>query len=128
MKKLILVLLVVLSYEASAQVLFYENKLLKDSVGILVPQKPGQEFKFTSVSGTTAFRDTASFTTSATRVAVYIAGATGADYYVATPRSQTDVLPTANDILLCQPKTDSLVVTRLTSGTSGLRFAFIRMK
>jgi len=72
--------------------------------------------------------DTASFTTTATRLAVYLAGTTGASIFSVNIRGQADVLPVADDIVRYQPVTDSLVVTRAVGTTSGLQISWTKLK
>jgi hypothetical protein len=82
-----------------------------------------------SISGSSSVRGSDAFSTTATRRAVYIAGATSSDYYVATPKSSDGlVLPVAGDLLSVYAKTDSLIVTRAAGTTSGLGFNYIRIK
>lgn len=74
-------------------------------------------------------RGTASFTTTGVRAAVYIAGAQGTDFYVATPIAASGTtLPVAGDLLAVYAKTDSLIVCRAAGTTSGLSFNWIRLK
>lgn len=82
----------------------------------------------TTVEG---MRDTASFTTTATRAAVYIAGATANDIYVVAIKGNTtalDYVPVAGDLLSWRAKADSLIVNRAAGTTSGLTFSYIRFK
>lgn len=69
----------------------------------------------------------ASFSTTDTRLAIYVPGATSGDIFVVSP-SGADAAPSANDVLRCYAKTDSVVVNRLASGTSGLTVNYIRVK
>jgi hypothetical protein len=76
----------------------------------------------------TLVSDTASFTTSATRLAVYVVGTTGTSIFSVNIRGQADVLPVADDLCRYQPKTDSLVVTRVAGTTSGLQISWTKLK
>lgn len=69
----------------------------------------------------------ASFTTTGTRLAIYVPGAASTDIFVVSPAG-ADAAPSANDVLRCYAKTDSVVVNRLASGTSGLTVNYIRVK
>ena len=85
-----------------------------------------------AISGTVYVRDSVSFTTSETRVAKYIAGATSADVYVVTPQapasSGSGGRPVAGDLTNAFPKTDSVVFMRAAGTTSGLTVYFLRIK
>jgi hypothetical protein len=82
-----------------------------------------------SITGSQYNSGSSSFTTTATRKAIYIAGATSSDCYVVTPKSSDGlVLPVPGDLLSVYAKTDSLIVTRAAGTTSGLGFNYIRIK
>jgi len=82
-----------------------------------------------TITGTAAMRGNASFTTSATRVAVYIPGTTSNDYFMIQPVAGTaSTRPVADDFCTSFPKADSLVVQRAVGTTSGLSFDWIRIK
>ena len=67
-------------------------------------------------TGSASIRGTATFTTTAVRVAVYVAGTAANDVVVCTPTLST-VVTTTN--LTAYAKTDSLIFLRGASGTSG---------
>jgi hypothetical protein len=77
--------------------------------------------------GSTSLRGSAAFTTTATRLAIYLPGTTTSHFFVASP-SGADAAPSANDVLRVYAKTDSLIVNRLASGTSGLVINYIRIQ
>jgi hypothetical protein len=82
-----------------------------------------------SITGNTLLRDTSAFTTTGTRVAIYIAGATSTDQYQVTARHSGDSLPAEHgDDLAYWAKTDSVIVTRPAGGTSGLKFGWLRIR
>ena len=74
--------------------------------------------------------DTSAFTTTATRAAVYIAGALSTDKYTVSHRnaSGTETLPVADDQMSYYAKADSLIVLRQAGTTSGLKFSYSRFK
>jgi len=80
------------------------------------------------VSASTSFRDTAAFSTTATRLAIYYPGTTGIDNYQVSIRGDSDALPVAGDLLRAWAKTDSLVVTRAAGTTSGLKINILHTK
>ena len=85
-----------------------------------------------SLGGTKYLRDSAAFSGTGQKIAIYIQGATKNDYYVATPGGVAGsgtayTAPSANDILMVYPKTDSLIIYRPASGTSGLKVYYMRM-
>jgi len=73
-----------------------------------------------------AWNGTASFSLQTTRKAVYVPGTETDMRFLATPSGDGE--PTANDILRCYVKTDSVIVYRLASGTSALSFTWMRIK
>jgi hypothetical protein len=93
---------------------------------------PGGTFNLNadgSWATSTMVRGTTTFTTTSTRKALYIAGATSSDYYVVSPISASGTtLPVAGDLLAVYAKTDSLIVCRAAGTTSGLGFNYIRIK
>ena len=73
--------------------------------------------------------DTAAFTTTATRMAIYIPGCRDNQIWDATPRKpHATLLPVAGDFIAVAPKWDSLVVKRAAGTTSGLKFNYWRVK
>jgi hypothetical protein len=73
--------------------------------------------------------DTAAFTTTATRMAIYIPGCRENQIWDATPRKpHATLLPVAGDFIAVAPKWDSLVVKRAAGTTSGLKFNYFRIK
>jgi len=73
--------------------------------------------------------DTAAFTTTATRAAVYIVGCRDNQIWDASPRRAANTgLPVAGDLLDASPKWDSLIVKRAAGTTSGLKFNYFRVK
>ena len=68
--------------------------------------------------------DTTAFTTTGLRVALYEKGMTTTGSAAAFPRYTTDITPTAADVQLaawCKP--DSIIIHRISSGTSGLKIS-----
>ena len=85
--------------------------------------------KWVAMSGLTVSVGSGTFSGTDTRKAVYISGALLTDYCVVTPSNANGTsLPTAGDILMVYMKTDSLIVTRPVSGTSGLTFHYLRVR
>jgi hypothetical protein len=73
--------------------------------------------------------DTAAFTTTATRMAIYIPGCRENQIWDATPRKpHATLLPVAGDFLAASPKWDSLIVKRAVGTTSGLKINYFRIK
>jgi hypothetical protein len=82
-----------------------------------------------AVTGTALTRGQSAFTTTATRKAIAITGATANDYYIVSPVAVDHVtLPIAADFVACFAKTDSLIVMRPAGTTSALKFNYIRLK
>ena len=74
-------------------------------------------------------RNSSTFSTTATRAAIYIAGAASTDVYVVSPNAvDAFTLPVAGDLCNGFAKTDSLVVQRAVGTTSNLGFSYIRIK
>jgi hypothetical protein len=88
--------------------------------------KAGAATFASSVAGSTALRDTSSFTTTATRKAVYVSGLTSTANVSVSHRNLTgsDTLPVADDQLSYYVKVDSLIVLRQAGTTSGQKFSF----
>ena len=73
--------------------------------------------------------DTSSFTTTATRKAIYLKGVLTSDKFGATPRdvdagNGSESLPVAGDLLKVVVKTDSIIILRAAGTTSGLKFEY----
>lgn len=93
---------------------------------------------FMSASGTTGtsyarFADTSSFATPTGLFtkAIYVPGATTKDVYALTKRviaGTSTAKPTDTTTLFYMAKTDSLIVMRDDTTTSGLKFSWIRVK
>ena len=82
-----------------------------------------------TMTGNSNVRGSGSFTTSATRVAISIPGATSSDYYLVRGIAGDDhARPVAGDLLNCIAKTDSLIVMRAAGTTSGQGFTYLRIK
>jgi hypothetical protein len=82
-----------------------------------------------TLMGGAKLRDTSAFTTTATRLAISIPGATGNDVYAVSVRSaDAFTLPGAGEFLSYFAKTDSLIIMRNTGTTSGLKVSYIRVK
>ena len=79
--------------------------------------------------GTSITRGSGAFTTTSTRCAVAITGATSTDYYIVRGiASDQYTRPVAGDLLNCFAKTDSLIVMRAAGTTSGQGFTYFRIK
>jgi len=76
-------------------------------------------------TGSSSIRGTATFTTTGTRVAVYVPGTASTDIVVVTPTGSA-VVTTTNLTVLA--KTDSIVIFRGSSGTSGAVMNWILMR
>lgn len=73
--------------------------------------------------------DTASFTTTATKKSIYIAGVSNNDVFVVSAKMGAPATRIGTgEQLGWYARTDSLVVTRTTGTTSGLSFSYIRFK
>jgi hypothetical protein len=70
-------------------------------------------------------RGSDAFTTTATADTVTITGATSSDYYWVTPKGSSI---TSNDVLSVTAGTNTLIVNRPASGTSGLGYNWLRRK
>ena len=82
-----------------------------------------------NLTGNVLIDDSTMFYGTDVRKAKYIAGATATDIYIVTPRSADGlVAPLATDLCGVFAKTDSLILMRSASGTSGLVVNFIRHK
>jgi hypothetical protein len=77
------------------------------------------------MTGSTSMRGVATFSTTSVRVAVYIPGAASTDYFILTPTGSS-VVTTTN--LTALAKTDSLIIFRGSSGTSGAKINWILMR
>jgi hypothetical protein len=79
-----------------------------------------------TLSALTSRRGSSAFSGAGRRVAVYLSGVTASSLAICTPLMANDVVanPQAGDLLGCVCKTDSLIVTRPASGTSGLTFVY----
>jgi hypothetical protein len=66
-----------------------------------------------------------SFSTTDTADTLLISGALTTDFYFLTPRGSTI---TSNDVLSATAKTDTLIVSRPASGTSGLGYNYFRIR
>ena len=71
---------------------------------------------------------TGTFSTTLRRIAISVPGTTTSSLFMVVPVSATDVVPTTNDIMSINAKTDSLIVLRPASGTSGMQFNWWRFK
>lgn len=81
------------------------------------------------IVGNALVRGTAAFVTTATRVAVAIAGGAAGDFYVITPVAPTaSDRPVAGDMISVIAKTDSVIFQRQAGTTSGGAFNYIRIK
>lgn len=82
-----------------------------------------------TLTGNALMRGSATFTTTGTRVAVYIPGCATTDYCFVqiTATGGTD-RPVVGDVCSVYPKTDSLIVQRQAGTTSGLAFDWFRIK
>ena len=79
--------------------------------------------------GTSATRGSSTFTTTATRKAVYIAGAADTDVYIVRGvAADSHTRPVAGDLLNCFAVADSLIVMRAAGTTSGQGFSYFRIK
>ena len=74
------------------------------------------------ITRTMMYSDTGAFTTTAQRVALYAPGTKPTSKIVAVPRGQDETVPVAGDLLKVRCKTDSVIILRPASGTSGLKF------
>ena len=82
-----------------------------------------------SIDGSTWLAGTGAFSTTLTRMAIYIAGAAASDIYaVSAVSADAFTRPGAGEQLIYFAKTDSLVVMRQTGTTSGLGVSYIRIK
>ncbi len=63
---------------------------------------------------------TATFSGTARRLAIYVKGATTASLFSVEIITANDVVPVAGDLVSLNRKTDSLIILRPASGTSGL--------
>lgn len=71
---------------------------------------------------------TASFSTTLRRLAIFVSGTTTSSIFSISAISGTDVVPVAGDLLSYNRKTDSLIILRPASGTSGLTVSWTRIK
>lgn len=85
-----------------------------------------------NLTGNILIRDSVAFTTTATRVAKAVVGATAASVYVVTPKAKASSgstgRPVAGDVCNAYAKADSVVFMRQAGTTSGLVVYFIRIK
>jgi len=82
-----------------------------------------------ALTGSAATRGSSTFSTTDTRKAIYIAGATSSDYYIVRGiATDSHTRPVAGDLLNCIAVTDSLIVMRQAGTTSGQGFTYFRIK
>jgi hypothetical protein len=106
----------------------YTNAVSKITTGTgLTATKQAKDYKITLSTPYIFKADTAAFTTTGTRLAVFAAGALTTDKCFVTPRqlAATNAIPAAGDLLMGAMKADSLIVTRPASGTSGLKINYM---
>lgn len=90
-------------------------------------------FQGSTTTPSNYMRDSAAFTTTGTRVALYIPGVTKTDFYYTQLRGVAGsgtvyAAAVAADMIVTYAKTDSVIFVRAASGTSGQKFNYFRMK